>query len=292
MTQPPPADTGGHVDFAEICHLLEVSMSVRSDPDAVVRSAWAGFYDSLDVVALPASSGRYLIGTLSASSTQEIVIRGTANAANVLTDLRFAARRNERLGILLHEGFESAALDMYRDLVPRLCARCDLVLYGHSAGGAEAVILAALLRADGYHVARIYTGGQPRFTDTEGGRVLAGLPILRVINDGDLVPYLPPRGLYQHFGDAVVLLDGPYYCFLDGGRADDVMSSEYSRTFASANLSTQDRAHSISGYLGRARAKLVTAVQVPFDDREKFLTPPPPPPPSPPPRGHRRGPAG
>ena len=138
-------------------------------------------------------------------------------------------------------------------------------------GGAEAVILAMFLREDGYRVTRIYTGGQPRFTDAAGAARYGGLPLLRVVNDGDLVPYLPPRGLYTGFGMVLVLLDGPYYCLMNGVEADAVMSAGFSVTFAHSDLAAQHRSHTLKGYLDRLQDKLEGAVQVPFADRDRHL---------------------
>jgi len=92
---------------------------------------------------------------------------------------------------------------------------------GHSLGGAVAALLAIYLIEDGYKVVRVVTFGQPKFTTAIGVEKLAFLPIIRVVDENDIVPMLPPTlfankkyGIYGHVGSEAVLLDGPNYSFL------------------------------------------------------------------------------
>jgi len=265
----------GQPDFAEIRHLVEVCRSIYFDEPPVIRARWGAYYDDLDIVDLTESGDRYLIGTTEAPARQEIVIRPTANLVNAISDMDIRLRQDVRLGVLLHAGFHRGALHIYRDVIRRLRPGYQIVLYGHSMGGAEAAILAGFLVEDGWRVARVYAGGAPRFTDGPGAARLSGLPLLRVVNDGDLVPYLPPRVRYTGFGKVVVLLDGPYYCLLDGVEADAVMSAGYQVTFAHSDVDTEHRAHTLRGYMDRLKGKLENAIQVPFADRDLSLFTPP-----------------
>lgn len=270
VSAPRDVDVPGQPDFAEIRHLVDVCRSIYFDEPPAIRARWGAYYDEVEIVDV-AEGDRYLIGTREAPARQEIVIRPTANLVNAISDIDFRLRKDARLGVLLHAGFHRGALHIYRDLIRRLRPGYDIVVYGHSMGGAEAVILAGFLQEDGWRLAQVYTGGQPRVTDGPGAARLSCLPLTRVVNDGDLVPYLPPRLRYTSFGKVVVLLDGPYYCLMDGVEADAAMSAGYQVTFAHGDMGTEQRSHSLRGYLERLKGKLDHAIRVPFADRELYL---------------------
>jgi len=271
VTAPRDVDGSPPPDFAEIRHLVDVCRSVYFDEPPAIRARWGAYYDDLHVVDLGESEDRYLIGTTEAPARQEIVIRPSANLVNAVNDADIRLRRDVRLGVLLHAGFHRGALHIYRDVIRRLRPGFDIVLYGHSLGGAEAAIVAAFLKADGWRVAQVYTSGQPRFTDGPGAARLSDVPLLRVVNDGDLVPYLPPRLRYTSFGRVIVLLDGPFYCLMSGVEADAAMAAGYQVTFANDDVSREQRSHALRGYLDRLSGKVDNAVQVPFADRERYL---------------------
>ncbi|MBE3063623.1 MAG: lipase family protein, partial [Spirochaetes bacterium] len=205
------------VDFAELLHLSEAYRSMRDDTEQQIRQDWSASYDELAVVDIESTRNRYMIGILDSAKRVEIFIRGTANRQNALADMKVAKRRNAKLGINLHRGFEDMAMAVYQNILPRLHPGYELVIFGHSLGAAEATILGMLLSADGWRVARIYASGSPRLTDAAGAAAWGSLPLIRIVNEGDPVPLLPPRTLispadpYVHIGDAVALLDGPYY---------------------------------------------------------------------------------
>ncbi len=274
------ADAGGAVDFASIEHFSEVYRSVRYGTVPDIRASWARYYDELVVVDLPKTRNRYMIGTLRFDRRCEIIVRGTANAKNALYDVEFLKHRSEKLGINLHAGFEQMALALYEDILPRLDRGYALAIFGHSLGAAEAVILAMLLDSDGFRVARVYASGAPRVTDGEGEKKFDSLPIVRIINEGDPVPFLPPRGMpsatepYMHLGKAVFLLDGPYYSLLEEDAGDRVMASEFWRDFAREGMLDRINDHFISAYIARLAPKLTGAIQVPYEEREKYMREP------------------
>jgi hypothetical protein len=230
-------------------------------------------------VDLAATRNRYMIGTLVSARRQEIWVRGTANFKNAMYDVRFAQRVNEKLGIKLHLGFEEMALAVYNDILPRLHKDFDLVIFGHSLGAAEAVILAMLLDTDGYRVSQVYASGQPRVTDAEGEKKFEHLPILRISNIDDPVPSLPPRDIpssrdpYMHVGNVVILLDGPYYCMLAEDLSDDALARSYWQALSAEGPVEPVQDHLMPAYIAREKPKLLSAIQVRYADRAAYMTP-------------------
>jgi hypothetical protein len=263
------------IDFAEILHLSEVYRSVRIDSAEKIHADWDGYYEGLEVVEIPATRNRYLLGFL-AQGRQEVVIRGTANWTNAVFDVRIRRHWNAELGIELHKGFEEMAAVLLRDMVPRLRPGGELVLFGHSLGAAEALILGLLLDSQGYPVRRVYSSGQPRVTDTAGALRFGGFPVLRIVNENDPVPLLPSvRDLaarsYCHFGDALVLLDGPYYAYFQGDYVNEKLGAVLWNNLLHGRLLEEFHEHSIGNYLLRIAPKTEVALQVPFRDRMRYI---------------------
>jgi triacylglycerol lipase len=274
---PAPPDTTGEVPFSAIHRLSKMYRVMRYQKDPQILEAARKEYDEVVLVNLPSTENRYMVGTLNGARRQEIFIRGTANMRNVFSDLAYRPHHNERLGISIHTGFEKMALAVYQDILPRLNPEYDLVIFGHSLGAAEAVILAMLLDQDNRRVTQVYASGQPRVTDVEGEKKYDYLPILRIINEDDPVPFLPPRAIvstsspYMHIGNAVVILDGPYYCLLAEDTCDEALASDFWRTFSQEGPVVQVEEHFISSYLARLAPKLAGAVQVPYAQRYAYV---------------------
>jgi triacylglycerol lipase len=266
------------VDFPEIVRLTKAYRSMRYDELPLIHATLDPQYDDLVVVDLAATENRYMLGTLASAKRHEVWIRGTVTRKNAFTDMEFAKRRDPRLGINLHRGFLSYATAVYADIVPRLRAGYEVVIFGHSLGAAEATILGMLLSSDGWKVTRVYASGSPRVTDAEGARKFADLPVLRIINEGDPVPLLPPRTLvspldpYVHLGPAVLLLDGPCYCMIGEQYGDEALGPDAWRTVSASGLRADINEHFIASYLERLVPKLAGPAEVPWVDRQKYLT--------------------
>lgn len=102
-----------------------------------------------------------------------------------------------------HRGFLAHANDLWREMGPRLddlMTDRELIITGHSLGGATAVLIAFWIQQLGHRVADIVTFGAPRVFDYRGA-AMSRLPMLRVCNAGDPVPHLPTFWRFAHFGD-------------------------------------------------------------------------------------------
>ena len=133
---------------------------------------------------------------------QEIFCRGTTLLVDVLTCLQSWFIYDEELGCHVHHGFKKHADRVVEDVLPLLAKPGDystIGVAGHSLGGAVAVLVAAKLRKRGYRVTNVLSVAGPRVCRRiEDGNVLErSLPkqTLRIENDVDIVPLLPPSGV-------------------------------------------------------------------------------------------------
>ena len=123
-----------------------------------------------------------------------ISIRGTDNAKNVLTDLDARPFKDRKLGVQVHRGFRDASEKLKNDIIENVALEENIILTGHSLGGAIAQILGLWFEDDAYEV-QIYTFGSPAVMIEqmwEDGH-------FRVYLENDPVPFLPPFP-YMHWG--------------------------------------------------------------------------------------------
>jgi hypothetical protein len=138
-----------------------------------------------------------------------IVIRGTANEANVLSDIDVRLVSDARTGIRLHKGFRDAAVTIMQIIdtatktgraVPSNGLQYPLEhtvhVTGHSLGGAVAQIIGMWLHKRGKNV-QIFSYGSPKVSD----QVLSGGQPhhWRVVRRSDPIPFTPPWP-YRHTG--------------------------------------------------------------------------------------------
>ena len=125
-----------------------------------------------------------------------IVIRGTANDANVLSDVDVRLVSDARTGIRLHKGFRDAAVTVMQIIDTTKTLEHTVHVTGHSLGGAVAQIIGMWLHKRGNNV-QIYSYGSPKVSD----QVLSGGQPThwRVVRRSDPIPFTPPWP-YRHTG--------------------------------------------------------------------------------------------
>jgi hypothetical protein len=125
-----------------------------------------------------------------------IVIRGTANDANVLSDVDVRLVSDIRTGIRLHKGFRDASLGVMEIIDRDHTIEHTVHVTGHSLGGAVAQIIGMWLHKRGNNV-QIYSYGSPKVSD----QVLSGGQPThwRVVRLSDPIPFTPPWP-YSHTG--------------------------------------------------------------------------------------------
>ncbi len=261
-----------NVDFVEL-HAYAGRAKAAYATEDVIR----GQYPATAIVLSPGKTdAQYFIERDDKAKVQYISIRGTANKRNVLEDVEMRIREDLALAIPVHAGFDATTRLLYDDMKPYLKKNYTTYITGHSLGGAIAALLAIHMTDDGYKVEKVVTFGQPKFTTTDGVEKLEFLALVRVVDENDIVPMLPPTtivnrvyGVYEHAGPEVILLEGPRYVFLPTHDASRISVGEFGRSLNLADLDD----HHMDNYLRRLEAKKVSAVAVSYNEREKYVAP-------------------
>ncbi len=143
-----------------------------------------------------------------------IVFRGTDSKEDWRTNLQFSKEPGPFGDSFVHKGIQEAffhvAFDIGQLIERHHTPEKELWLTGHSLGGALSIILAANLLKRQIHIDGIYTFAAPRIGDEAFSNTLnstlKGLHV-RVVNENDLVPYLPLEALFTHSGNIVLLAE-------------------------------------------------------------------------------------
>ena len=190
---------------------------------------------------------------------QEIFCRGTTLFSDILTCIQAWTVFDPDLQCSLHRGFLNHANLILRDVLPLLAPPSRIAtveLSGHSLGGSVAAILAAKLKKRGYNVIRLTTVGEPRFLKSpDDARVLQQhLPEdhLRIEDDRDIVPFLPPSG--AHVGNKL-WLGNEIHFVVQQQQNSSWTDSVWTNFMAWEILSAKGRPHRIPSYV----QKLATA---------------------------------
>ena len=170
---------------------------------------------SLALACIEASIAAYLRKHWSAGGAEALAVtlpeniygiafRGTADVHDVIFDVRALPVRHPILG-LVHRGFASGVDAIWPKIVPTIPDKnMPLAFTGHSKGGAEATLAAALAVSEGRLVKYLITFGSPRVvasSKVEGILARGGVNMLRYVNRGDPVPSVPPWILgFRHIG--------------------------------------------------------------------------------------------
>ncbi len=260
------------IDFVELGAYAGRSKTAYAT-EAVIRSKYPA---TVRVGSPGKTEAQYFLEQDDRAKVQYIAIRGTANRRNLIEDVEMRIREDLALAIPVHAGFDATARVLYADMKPYLKQNYRTYITGHSLGGAIAALLAIHMVEDGYKVEKVVTFGQPKFTTTDGVQRLGFLTLTRVVDENDVVPMLPPTtivnrlyGVYEHAGPEIILLEGPHYVFLPTHTADRISVGEFGRSLSLANLAD----HHMDHYLERLAAKSSGAVEISYNEREKYVAP-------------------
>ncbi len=258
------------IDFQEVWWFAQRAAAVYRREDQIRES----LPEVARVATLPGFEVQYFHEHHAQSELQVISVRGTANFGNVWEDVAYLQSRDEDLGFYAHHGFHEASMRIYADLRPRLSLEQEVRVTGHSMGAGIAALLMIYLHEGGFQVGRSVNFGQPKVTNRTGAERYGFLPLVRVVDEDDLVPLVPPttlldsiHGVYDHFGEEVLLLDGEHYTCLE--QHDPVRRSADSFWKHIAHVSIEE--HFMKHYLSNIRGKLDKAVAVPYDRRRRYL---------------------
>ena len=257
------------IDFAPLGVNAKRAKAAYASP-AQIRTA----YPKTIRVATPGGRDvQYFIERDDKAQVQYIAVRGTMDDTTLKEDFEAKVRDDRATNIPVHTGFDQDARAVWKDAQPYLKKGYQTYIVGHSLGGAVAAILGIYMFEDGYKVAKIYTYGQPRFTTSAGVAKLGFLPLMRVVDENDVVPLLPPDmvvnkayGPYQQVGPEVIVLEGPNYVFLPSQTASDLSLGEFWRDMNVANL----KDHKLDNYIRRLDEKLAGSHAVAYNARENY----------------------
>ena len=258
------------VDFEEIYKFAERSNEAYASK-AEIKSRYPY---TVRINSPGQTSVQYFLERNDAARTQFITVRGTDDRTNLFEDIDFSERKDRKINIPVHTGFDRIARAIYADVKPYLKPGYKTYVTGHSLGGAVAALLSIYLIEDGVAVKRVVTFGQPRFTTAAGAKRLSFLPLTRVVDENDVVPMLPPSflrdeiyGPYDHTGPEVILLEAQNFVWLPIHDATRIALGAFWRSISFADLTD----HHMDNYLRRIADKLRGATEVAYNEREKFV---------------------
>lgn len=258
-----------NINFQLLYHAAQLSNQAYDGRSEIIgkhpgRSAW---------VSTPGDNNvQYILIRNDKRKIQAIAVRGTVDRTNWQLDMDTRGVRDQKTGILLHQGFRTAARVIYQDLTPRLKQGYTTYLTGHSLGGATAAILGLYLHVDKFKLGGIFTFGQPKFTNSAGARLYKDLPLLRVVYQNDTVAFLPDETKkggkkFAHLGAVINLLSGPHYLYGNAQQALQFSQGSLGKLFG--QISVPD--HKMKWYLKNLRGKLAGAKQAQIKDRNKHI---------------------
>lgn len=145
-----------------------------------------------------------------------VVFRGTDSLEDWFANFQTVYDPGPLKGTKVHEGFQDAlfpAVIALTNIIDKFQAleqskQKKIWFTGHSLGGAQCSLYAAMLKENGYLVYGVYTFGSPRPGNSEFADALDASvdgPHYRVVNDGDIVPHVPPEPFYSHSGKRIIL---------------------------------------------------------------------------------------
>jgi triacylglycerol lipase len=198
------------IDFNLVLQHAERSAAAYNSPDQI--QAQFGQDATLTIKELGEIDVLAFVESHDDQKMQWVVVRGTANFENAILDVEYSKETHTEVGVPLHEGFWKSSDAVYNAVRPLLNKDYQIRVTGHSLGGAIAAILMMRFHNEGLSLEQCVTFGQPKVTNEKGVERYRDLPLLRVINDEDPVPLVPPltllsafHGAYHHFGPEVLL---------------------------------------------------------------------------------------
>ncbi|SHF18804.1 Lipase (class 3) [Microbulbifer donghaiensis] len=257
------------VDFHQVSwYALRAAAAYQAEAD--IRQA----FPATTLVKTTSNDVQFFLENDTANRRQIVSIRGTANLSNAREDAEYMQSKNAKLGIYLHSGFDEDAMQVFDALFPSLDKSQQIILTGHSLGAAISTILMMYLHEEGFELGPSINFGQPKVTNDKGVRKYSTLPLLRVVDENDLVPLVPPNDLidaihggYQHLGPELMLLEGQYYVYENAHTARHSGISDFWKNLGDMSIG----AHYMKHYQHNINSKLEHAIQIAYGERAAYI---------------------
>lgn len=210
----------------------------------------------------------FVLATNDATKKHLLAVRGTSNIDNVIVDAAFVLVPDKLSGIDIHQGFLYSSERIYHLIQPEIKPGYTIDTIGHSLGGADALILAMMLDAQGYKTGEVITFGQPKVTNISGSRKFRHLNIKRLVTPKDVVPLVPPvdpmdlmkLSIFWHQGTEIVLYNNNQYSVLTG-----IDSMKRAMDFLNDVPDTKHlTSHYMTTYISHLKSKLDSPEQIEY----------------------------
>lgn len=197
------------VNFKEVLWYAERAKAAYQT-EAEIRRA---FPQTVRVAQVAGTDVQYFVERFPEQKQQVVTVRGTDNFANFKQDAEYLPEWNSKLGIRVHRGFDSDTSKLYAELLPHLDKDMAVKVTGHSLGAAISTLLMMYLHQDGFQLGPSINFGQPKVTNNEGVKAWEFLPLLRVVDENDLVPLVPPTTLLDFLHGHTSTLAAKSFCW-------------------------------------------------------------------------------
>lgn len=289
---PDPRQSRHEVDFKHLHGLAVRAQRVYDHPD-LLRDELEQHGVDVFVVQLitlpPPLPALDLTCTLEwLDERQVLAVEGTEGMLDFIVDVICDLERDPTTRLEFHEGFLQTARFSRHQIEGRLQKDAPVEITGHSLGGAIALIVGWWLAQDGYDV-RVITVGQPKVMNL--ATALArdeflkdGLQVIRVVNDLDPIPALPPyrpssfsfERLYSHAGPEVILMGDDVWSYREPHMVHHgwMFLTELVGTIESSStmVSTGFDQHGIELYVNRLERLSRSQREVAFHGRREHMT--------------------
>jgi len=255
------------VKYAEFAEIV-------GKPDDQINTYFEQFaYKEFQIKELSDYALKYLM--FENDTCRFIVIRGTKNISNAVTDILAIPWYDTGLKIWMHSGFRNASSALFKQLeTDGIDKNKKYIIIGHSLGGAIASILGIHFYRNDYKLDKIVTFGQPKFTDEKGAHKYRMLPVIRVVGSQDIITILPPTTdvvIFSHLG-LKIHLDKSNLQYEKVGSASNYKDDVVLPRNPDFMLLFQAYTHRMEAYLEKLNAHNEKTIKIDFENKHNWLS--------------------
>ena len=206
---------------------LQIAAASYCTPGQLIEWNCQHCAPGIDVRAVIPDESTIIVARDSVQNATIFAFRGSVNVENWISNLEFdVIAPYDDPEIKVHRGLYHEYLRYKKEISPYLIPGDQIVIAGHSSGGAMSMFFAYDIYRD-YDVA-VYTFGKPRIGNTNFVETASAISHFRVTHSHDIVPHIPEELLgYRHTGIEVWNYDDTpsNYKVCDSGKEDDACSN-------------------------------------------------------------------